>query len=326
VKLVIHPPVDAARLARVVEAAGSMSVVNCESPEQALSEVVGADAFFGKMTAPLLARADRLRWIQSPTASLEHYMFPALVEHPCVLTNMRGLFSDVIADQVMGYVLCFARNLHTYFRQQRERRWAPCGMPGFEVNFSAGPGVVNDVDRAHMHLADCAMGIVGFGAIGQETARRARAFGMRTIAVDPVNTDAWPMERLDDLLAQSDFVVVAAPHTPRTVRMFHLDVFRRMKPGAYFINIGRGAIVDLDGLVAALEGRVIAGCALDVFETEPLPESHPLWGFPNAILTPHVAGYSVRVPERHLEVLLDNVARFARGEGLRNVVSKAEWY
>ncbi len=325
-KLAIHPPVEAARLARIVEAAGSMAVANCQTPEEALDAVADADAFFGKMTPALLARAQRLKWIQSPTASLEHYMFPALVEHPCVLTNMRGLFSDVIADQVMGYVLCFARNLHIYVRQQMERRWSPCGMPEFAVNFAAGPGVVNDVDRAHLHLADTTMGIVGYGAIGQETARRARAFGIHTIAVDPVNHEAWPMDRLGDLLASSDFVVVAAPHTPKTVHMFNLERFRQMKRSAYFINIGRGAIVDLDGLVAALGERAIAGCALDVYETEPLPASHPLWGFANAILTPHIAGYSVRVPQRHLEVLLDNVARFAAGRELRNAVNKMEWF
>src|SRR5713226_9097549 len=115
-KLVIHPPVEPARLSRILEAAGSMTVTNAASPTDALASMADADAFFGKVTPPLLAAARRLRWVQSPTASLEHYVFPELVAHPCVLTNMRGLFSDVIADQVMGYVICFARNLHRYIR------------------------------------------------------------------------------------------------------------------------------------------------------------------------------------------------------------------
>ncbi len=325
-KLVIHPPVEESRLERIRAAAGGMQVVNCAEGAEAAAEIADAEAFFGKMTPDLLERAGRLAWIQSPTASLEHYLFPALVAHPCRLSNMRGLFSDVIADHVMGYVICFARNLHLYVRQQLERRWAPVGAPEFQVNFSAGPGVVNQVDRAHLHLADATMGIVGYGAIGREVARRAQAFGMTTLAVDPVQEDAWPLERLDDLLAASDFVVVAAPHTPRTVKMFAGERFERMKRSAYFINIGRGAIVDLDSLVEALRARTIAGAALDVYETEPLPTDHALWGFPNAILTPHVAGYSVRVPERHLEVLLDNVGRFARGDEPGNLVNKDEWF
>jgi phosphoglycerate dehydrogenase-like enzyme len=127
-KLVIHPPIDAGRLAKVREAAGAMQVVN--DTVEALREIAGADAFFGKITPELLAAARRLRWVQSPTASLEHYVFPELISHPCVLTNMRGLFSDVIADQVLGYILCFARNLHLYIRRQAERRWEPvAGSP-----------------------------------------------------------------------------------------------------------------------------------------------------------------------------------------------------
>lgn len=325
-KLVLHPSVEPARLGRILQAAGSMSVVNCESPEQALAAIPDADGFFGKITPTLLAAAGKLRWVQSPTASLEHYVFPELIAHECTLTNMRGLFSDVIADQVMGYVICFARNLHIYVRQQAERKWAPVGKPGFQANFSTGPGVATEIDRAHLHLADTVMGIAGYGAIGRETAKRAQAFGIRTLAVDPVQADAWPLERLPEMLSQSDFVVVAAPHTPKTVRMFNAGRFRQMKPSAYFINIGRGAIVALDDLASALSNGVIAGAALDVYETEPLPASHPLWGMPNAILTPHVAGYSPRVPERHLEVLLANVRAFAQGEPLSNVVNKSEWF
>ncbi|MFN7920695.1 MAG: D-2-hydroxyacid dehydrogenase [Bryobacteraceae bacterium] len=325
-KLVIHPPVERRRLDLIREAAGSMEVANAATPGEALAGITDADAFFGKITPELLARARDLRWIQSPTASLEHYMFPALVDHPCTLTNMRGLYSDVIADQVMGYVLCFARNLHIYIRRQLERRYEPVGGESGRSSFAAGPGVINDIDRNHMHLADQTMGIVGLGAIGLETKRRAEAFGMRVIAVDPRNPDAWPMEGLDSLLATSDFVVIAAPHTPRTVKMFSAAAFAKMKRTAYLINIGRGAIVDLSDLAAALETTTIAGAALDVYETEPLPADHALWKFENVILSPHVAGYSPRISERHLDVLLTNIRRFASGEPLENVVNKAEWF
>ena len=162
-----------------------MSVVNAATHAEALAHMSDADAFFGKITPPLLAAAHRLRWVQSPTASLEHYLFPELTAHPCVLTNMRGLFSDVIADQVFGYILCFARNLHRYILQQAEARWAPIGGEEDRVSFATGPGVVNAIDRAHLHLSDCTLGVVGLGSIGTEIARRAQAFGMRVLAVDP---------------------------------------------------------------------------------------------------------------------------------------------
>jgi phosphoglycerate dehydrogenase-like enzyme len=332
-KLVIHPPVDSARFGRIVEVAGPTTVVNAAGESDALAAIRDADAFFGKLTPELLAAAGRLRWVQSPTASLEHYLFPELIAHPCVLTNMRGLFSDVIADQVMGYVICFARNLHLYIRNQVQARWEPVGGESERVTFAAGPGVVTAIDRAHGHLADARLGIVGLGNIGSEIARRALAFGMRVVAVDPVQAKApegvaalWPTERLPDLLAASDYVVIAAPHTPHTVKLFRRPQFQAMKRSAYLVNIGRGAIVDLADLVEALRSGEIAGAALDVYESEPLPADHPLWQLKNVILTPHVAGYSPRIAERHLAVLLDNIRRFRTGEPLRNVVNKAQWY
>ena len=333
-KLVSHPPVESLRLDRIRAAAGPMAVVNVDDEAQALHHIPDADAFFGKITPWLLAVAPRLRWVQAPTASLEHYLFPELAAHPCVLTNMRGLFSDVIADQVMGYIICFARNLHVYVLQAAAGRWAPVGGEGARVAFNTGPGTVNDIDRAHRHLADATLGVVGFGAIGREVARRAAAFGLRVIAVDPRPVDPppevaalWRVEELPQLLGQSDYVVIAAPHTPRSAGMFRRPQFRQMKRDAYLINIGRGAIVVLDDLVAALEAGEIAGAALDVFETEPLPPDHALWRMPGrVILTPHVAGYSPRIAGRHLDTLLDNVGRFVRGEPLRNVVDKERWY
>jgi phosphoglycerate dehydrogenase-like enzyme len=333
-KLVIHPAVEPERLERIVAAAGLMAVVNAPDEATAHVHLAEADAFFGKITPPLLAAARRLRWVQAPTVSLEHYLFPALVEHPCVLTNMRGLFSDVIADHVFGYILCFARNLHHYIIQQMGAHWAPVGGEGERVSFATGPGVVNAIDRAHRHLGDCTLGVVGLGGIGGEVARRGLAFGMRVLAVDPVRTEApagvealWPVDRLPDLLGASDFVVIAAPHTPATSKLFRREQFRQMRRTAYLINVGRGAIVDLADLTAALQAGEIAGAGLDVFEVEPLPADHPLWGMAGkVILTPHVAGYSPRIAGRHLAVLLENVCRFVRGEPLQNVVDKARWF
>lgn len=332
-KLLIHPPIDDDRLRQVRDAAGGMTVVNAADDETAFREIVDAEAFFGKITPPLLARAERLQWVQSPTASLEHYLFPELIEHPCRLSNMRGLFSDVIADHVMGYVLCFARNLHRYIRQQMQSRWEPIGGEEERGTNSGGPAAASGIDRSHLHLSDCTLGVVGVGSIGAEICRRASAFGMTILGIDPVCDsvpgiveDVWPTERLPDLLVQSDFVVIAAPHTPETFKLLRAEQFRSMKPTAYLINIGRGVIVDLADLTAALRTEEIAGAGLDVFETEPLPADHPLWQMENVIITPHIAAASVRIAERHLQTLLENVRRFVSGEDPVTLVDKRRWF
>ena len=336
-KIVITPAIETDRLDRLRRAVGSVDVdwINAATEADAWDGMPGADALLGKINPDLLDHADRLRWVQAFTASLEHYIFPALVDHPCALTNMRGLFGDVIADQVMGYILCFARNLHTYIRRQAERRYEPVGGEAARVSFASGPGVVNAMDRATIFLPDATLGLIGVGAIGAEIARRGLAFGMTVRGVDRFPDRTRPPEGMEsvegldsvpDLLRTSDFVVIAAPQTPETTGWFDAGLFAQMKPSAYLINIGRGAIVRLDALVEALDAGQIAGAALDVYETEPLPGDHPLWTFPNVILTPHTAGYSPVVAVRHLETLAENVGRFVRGESLLNVVDKRLWF
>ena len=332
-KFVVHPPVEADRLAVLKAGAPAAEWVNAADLATAMGAMPGADAFLGRLTPGLLERADRLRWVQAFTASLEHYIFPELVAHPCTLTNTRGLFGDVIADQVMGYILCFARNLHTYVRRQAEHRYEPVGGEGGRVDFARGPGTVNAIDRATIFLPGATLGVYGFGAIGREIARRASAFGMAIRAVDRRPGDVpegvlsvWGPGRLGELLAWSDFAVIAAPHTPETEGLFDATTIAHLRPTSYLINIGRGAIVVLDDLVDALRSEKLAGVALDVFEEEPLPTDHPLWDLPNAILTPHTAGYSTAIAPRHLAALSENVVRFARGEPLANAVDKALWF
>ena len=332
-KFVISPPVDSDRLDSICEAAGKMAVVNAETEDQALESITDASAFFGKITPALLSKSTKLKWVQAPTASLEHYIFPELVDHPCQLTNMRGLYYDVIADHVLGYVLMFARNLHLYLRQQVAGKWEPIGGEAARSDFLSGPGQVSEIDRNALHLADCTLGIVGVGSIGAEIAERARAFGMHVLGVDPVRLaipevlpEIWPVRQLPDLLSSSDFVVIAAPHTPETEKLFSTEQFQQMRNSAYLINIGRGALVDLSALTNALHEKQIAGAALDVFETEPLPAEHPLWEMENVIITPHVAAASPRVAERHTETLLENIRRFVRGEELMNIANKEQWF
>jgi phosphoglycerate dehydrogenase-like enzyme len=306
-----------------------MSVIQAADEKYALAEIADADALFGSLTPSLLKAAKKLRWAQAPTASMEKYLFPELVESAVVVTNMRGIFSDVIADHVFGFILCFAKNFHTYIRQQIQGVWHVLGREPGELPGYGGPGEVHPSDRAAITLGDSTLGIIGLGGIGAETARRGLAFGMRVVGIDPVAATAPPgvtlVQNLAELLAQSDFVVIAAPHTPETYKLIKTPQLKHMKRTAYLINVGRGVIVDLADLTAALQTGDIAGAGLDVFEIEPLPAGHPLWRMPNVIITPHTAAASPRIAERHLETLLDNLQRFVNGQPLRNVVDKKRW-
>ncbi len=331
-KLVIYPSIDALRLRQIVDLKCQLNIVNCESLEQAEAEIGDADGFYGKMLPDLLAAARQLQWVQSPTASLEHYLFPALIQHPCQLTNMRGLFYDVIADHVFTYILMFARRMHIYMAQQYESNWSPVGGETGRADYSVGPGNVTPMDHQHQQLADSTLGILGMGSIGREIARYGKQLGMTVIGVDPYSEPPKYVDTfggltdLDQMLSSSDFVVIAAPHTPETEGLFNLEVMGKMKSSAFLINIGRGVIIPLDDLVTALNADLIAGAALDVFEIEPLPEDHPLWKMPNVIITPHIAACTPKVSERHLEVLLGNIRRFANDESLLNVVNKSLWF
>ncbi len=331
-KLLIYPPVSAERLSRIEETARPMVVTQARDEAEAVAAVADADALFGYLTPPMLRAATRLRWAQSPTASMEKYLYAELAASPVVVTNMRGIFSDVIADHVFGFVLCFAKNFYIYLRQQERGIWHALGREENELPGYAGPGEVHPSDRAALTLADCTLGVVGLGGIGAETARRGLAFGMRVVATDarataaPDGVTLWRPERLPDLLGTSDFVVLTVPHTPETFKLIRRKQLRQMKRTAYLINVGRGVVVDLADLTAALQSGEIAGAGLDVFEQEPLPAGHPLWQMPNVIITPHTAAASPRVAERHLEVLLENLRRFVSGEPLRNVVDKRNWF
>ena len=330
--IVLFPALDGHRYGHLQQAAGDTRLVNAASHDQAMAEMSSARGFVGKITPELLQAGSQLAWVQAPTASLEHYLFPELVEHACTLTNMRGLYSDVVADHTLMLVLALARNLGAYVRQQQEGVWRPVGDASLAPDFARGPGIAGAADLAHTALAESTLGVVGLGEIGLEIARRGRAFGMRVVAVDPKAGPApaevarlWPPEELGQLLAESDFVAIAAPHTPRTAGWFSRPQFQAMKHSARLINVGRGAIVVLDDLVAALDAGEIAGAALDVCEIEPLPADHPLWRMEQVLITPHVAACSPRIAGRHLALLADNVGRFVRGESLRNVVDKRAW-
>lgn len=319
-KLVMMPPQDELRrewAARLRNELAGYRVVSAVDHEEARREILDADAAFGWVPPDLLPLAARLRWLQSPQiAPPADYYYPALVEHPVVVTNPRGTFNDHIAQHVLMFMLALARGLPDYLHAQWERSWDEDARKGPYVDLGAATALV-----------------VGVGGIGQETARLCAAFRMRVIGVDArweydvPAVERYAPEDLDRLLPEADFVIVTIPHTPQTEGLFHRDRFRRMKSTAYFINIGRGRTTRLDDLVVAIEQREIAGCALDVFETEPLPREHKLWSLPNVLLTPHIAAKDAEnIPDRQFAILLDNARRFAANQPLRNVVDKSAWY
>jgi phosphoglycerate dehydrogenase-like enzyme len=317
--LMLPPQTDLTRqwARRLSDSVPGMKLVLAEDRNAAAAAIVTADAAFGTLPADLLAKARRLRWLQAPQAAPPAgYYYSELVSHPLTVTNFREIYNDHISAHILAFVLAFARGLHVYIPQQLRREWKKPGE-----------------DRGVVPLPGATALIVGLGGIGAETARLLSAFGVRVLAVDARRTERpepvaelHPPEGLDGLLPQADFVILTVPHTPATEGFFNTTKFRLMKRDAFFINIGRGMTTKLDDLVAALGAQKIAGAALDVFEQEPLPAEHPLWGMPNVLLTPHMAGYGPHLNERRFQIIQDNCRAFATGETLRNVVDKANWF
>ncbi len=311
-KINIHPAVETERFNVLKAAVPGAEWVNAATEAEAIEAIPGAHAFIGKISPSVLAKADRLRWVQSFTASLEHYMFPELVAHPCFLTNVRGLFGDVIADQVMGYVLMFARNLHSYVRRQVEHRYEPLGGEQARVNNAFGPGVVNDMDRATIYLPAATMGIVGLGGIGARD--RARRSGTAFSDIEVQGVDRYPgaeaeapegvvavegLDRLPDLLAWSDFAVIAAPHTPETERLFDAKMIAHLRPTSYLINIGRGlrsSCPDDDLVDAALKSSGSPGAAARCLRGRATSRRSPALGHPRR--DPHAAHGGVLAGDR----------------------------
>jgi phosphoglycerate dehydrogenase-like enzyme len=302
---------------RLADTVPGMNIVVAEDKETAEAAIVTADAAFGTLPPDLLAKAQRLRWLQAPQAAPPAgYYYKELISHRVTVTNFREIFNDHISAHILAFVLAFARGLHVFIPQQLRREWKK-----------------PPEDHGVVSLPGATALIVGLGGIGTETARLLAAFGMRVLAVDARRTDKpdyvaelHQPEALDRRLPEADFVILTVPHTPSTEGFFNATKFRLMKPSAFFINIGRGLTTKLNDLVAALKGGQIAGAALDVYEQEPLPAEHPLWGMPNVLLTPHMAGYGPHLNERRFQIIQDNCRAFADGQPLRNVVDKANWF
>ena len=297
------------------EVAPTVEIVVAENKDDALNKVVDVDAVYGTVTPELVKAGKKLRWVQVTSAGVESYLFPELVESDIVLTNAKGVFAIHIAEHVMAFILSFGRAINLLIHRQKDEIWeSRANLPVIEIT-------------------DLTLGIVGLGGIGLKVAESAHALGMRILAVDPTQTHQpdyvehlWRLDKLHDMLKESDFVSICCPLTPQTRHMMSTEEFKCMKPTAYLINIARGGIVDQEALIKALEAKEIAGAGLDVTEPEPLPEGNPLWQMENVIITPHMAGQSPVSSRRLMKVFVKNLKRFVNGEPLLNVVDKKLGY
>jgi phosphoglycerate dehydrogenase-like enzyme len=257
-------------------------------------------------------RVEKLRWVHVAGAGVDAVLFPDIVESQVTITNSRGVFDRSIAEYVLGVMLVFAKDLLQTIGLQQQKKW---------------------VHRDTEMLAGHKLLVVGAGSIGRTIARLARCAGMEVDAIartarysDEDFGRVFPSEDLDEVLPEADYVVVAAPLTAQTRGMFGAAQFERMKPGARFINVGRGPIVDESALTEALRDGRIAGTALDVFSEEPLPEDSPLWEMPQVVVSPHMSGDFVGWLEALGELFVENFRRWERGDELLNVVDKERGY
>lgn len=264
--------------------------------------------------------AQRLRWIHSPAAAVHQLMFAELVESDVVLTNAREVHGPVVAEHVIAQVLAMAKMLPQAVRWQQQHRW------GQEAMWQGRP--------RPREVCGATLGLVGLGSIGREVAQRADALGMRVIAIrehpekgSPQNVAAvFALTQIEELLRQSDYVVLAAPLTVETRGIMNADRLAFMKPEACLINVSRGPLVDDVALATTLRERKIGGAALDVFTEEPLSAESPLWDLENVLITPHTAAVTAKLWDRHYALIKENLRRYLAGEPLLAVVDKAKGY
>lgn len=284
---------------------------NEEFPEDVLATV--DIAFFSQDCWPDRARgivvsilkSPHLKWLQTFSAGVDSPFFVDLMDREVVLTNASGATASPIAQTVVMYMLALSRDLRGWMRSQDAHEWTR--------------HTFDELDGA-------SLAVVGMGPIGLEVARLGRALNMHVEGVrrQPRGDEPCPtfaMDALHDVVSRADWVVSALPLTPDTRQVFSAPVFAAMRPGARFVNVGRGELVDEDALIEALRTGQLGGAALDVFATEPLPADSPLWDMENVIITPHNSGGSTSTAGRGERIFLDNLARHAAGRDLTNRVN-----
>ena len=260
-----------------------------------------------------VGRAPRLRWIHSVSVGVESMLTPCVRLRGLTVTNGRGVFNEPIAEYVMTMILAVCRRLPQLLELQRERTWQPIEA---------------------LELADMTIGLRGVGGIGREVARLAGPFGPSIVAVRR-RIDAPPVRGIEvlgdlravpELLAVSDFVVLALPLTGETEAVIDDDALASAKSGTWLINVARGGLVDEVALLRALRGGRLGGAVLDTFREEPLPETSPFYRLPNCIVTPHTSWSSAAVLRRTFDVFCDNLRRYRSSQPLEYLVDLAAGY
>ncbi|MCY4574140.1 MAG: D-2-hydroxyacid dehydrogenase [Gemmatimonadetes bacterium] len=295
-----------------------------------LEAVADARVYMGYgIPAAVLDHGRRLEWVHSGAAGVAGSLHPTMLASDVHFTNSAGIHAAPMAETVMAMILHFARGLDVAVRAQHEGRWSA-------PEYWAADAPVTEVGAS-------TVGIIGFGGIGREVARRAAAMGARVIGVRRgggdiltciIDDEKYKLEYqigsgrhvLDNTIGQSDFLVLTLPETAETRGIMTRERLFAMKPGAVLINVARGRLVDEDALLEALDSGRLRGAGLDVFHTEPLPADHPFYRHPRVLMTPHVSATTRRFWDRQTELITDNIGRFARGEPLRNLVDKTAGY
>ena len=306
---------------RLREDFSAIEVVHRSSYEGARKDLQECEILFAFALRPeQFFLAQKLRWIHTPTAAVHQLLFPEFVDSDVILSNAREVHGPVVAELVIALMFALAKKIPQDVRLQQKHSWGKSA-------------IWNDGPRPR-EIAGATMGLIGVGGIGRTVARMASALGMRVIAVRespekerPQGVEAvYAPTQIDELLSQSDFVVVAAPLTEASRGLINADRLAAMRPDAYLINVGRGPHVDEAALADALRNHRIAGAALDVFDQEPLPAESPLWDLENLLITPHTGSLTEKLWQRHYQVFSENLRRYLAREPLLFVVDKRKGY
>lgn len=297
-----------------------MRVAHLPDFERLPAELPDTDIFVGYSLRPeQLQYAKALKWIHSTAAGVAQLTYPELRAAKLIVTNARGIFSVPMAEHAMGMLVALARNFPAAMQHQARAHWS-------QQDLWNTPQRLTEVNGASLL-------IVGYGSIGREIARLASAFGMRVTGVTRSGRSEpgaagriVPVSELDRVLPDADYVLIAAPETSETKHMFDAARLARMKRGARLLNVARGSLIEETALIAALESGALAGAALDVTSTEPLPPESPLWRAPNLMITPHVSAVSDRLWRRETQLLMELLEQWFRGEELSNRVDLERGY
>jgi phosphoglycerate dehydrogenase-like enzyme len=297
-----------------------LEVVHLPNYDRVTEEIADADiAISWSLRGKQIKAAKKLRWIHSTAAAVHQFMTPELNASDIVVTNARDVHGPVVAEHAIALAFALAKRLPQAVKYQRQKHW--------------GQHDLWDAQPRPRELNGATMTIVGMGGIGRPLAKLAKSLGMRVVGVrehpergSGIADITYSLNQLERALGEGDFIVLAVPVTPKTHHLMNAERLAMLKPDAYLINVGRGVLIDEDALVRALEARSFAGAALDVTSEEPLPPESPLWRMENVFITPHIAGLTERMWERHYAHYTENLRRYLAGEPLLWVVDKQRGY